>query len=161
MCEHTPVATMTLSRSLRAPAHARQFVLRNACSRHAGSAEAVLELLVSELVTNAVLHGEPPIRLEIECSVHEIRVAVHDADVSKPVRLSDHGLGLLIVDKIAHAWGTDPTPLGKTVWCTLPSGYLPGQRLGSWPGGAVRGEASDTARTRSVMRAGTPPTRFA
>ena len=136
MCEDTPLATMRLSKSVKAPALAREFVRQNACWFHSTSAEGALELLASELVTNAVLHGSPPIWLSIECSVHVLRVAVHDGDGTKPARPTPDGLGLMIVDKVSHDWGTDLTLAGKTVWCRLPTGFIPAQRSPTWQSGA-------------------------
>jgi len=92
-------------------------------------------LVVSELVTNAVLHGREPITLRVTTMPRTVRVAVSDGGVRPPVRRrripgrplsvdagsADHGRGLAIVEGLSQKWGCEPavqTP-GKTVWCDL------------------------------------------
>ena len=132
MCDFTPATTVTLAKSVQAPGMARAFVRQAACPEHAEQAEAAVELLVSELVTNAVLHGESPIWLEIQCAVHEVRVGVHDGDKTKPVQMTADGMGLLLVDKVARDWGTDLLDDGKAVWCVVPTGCMPQQHPVAW-----------------------------
>jgi anti-sigma regulatory factor (Ser/Thr protein kinase) len=81
-------------------------------------------LVVSELVTNAVAHGEPPIELRLRLDVDAVGIDVHDSDRSTPRRqhvspAEDHGRGLAIVAALTQQWGTRLTPSGKSVWCTL------------------------------------------
>ncbi|WP_195210413.1 ATP-binding protein [Actinomarinicola tropica] len=82
-------------------------------------------LLVSELVTNAVVHARSGCEVVV---VHEslgVRVEVSDQDrhhdpVQQPLDLvSPHGRGLLIVDRVATAWGTVHEDGGKRVWFQL------------------------------------------
>jgi PAS domain S-box-containing protein len=83
------------------------------------------ELVVSELVANAVLHGAPPVRLVVAAQPDGgARVEVHDGSRSLPVRpraplegLTGRGLGL--VDAVAAGWGVDAVPEGKCVWVEL------------------------------------------
>jgi serine/threonine-protein kinase RsbW len=83
-------------------------------------------LLVSELVTNAVLHGGPhaptaTIGLAVDVLRDRIRVEVDDAGSNRPV-LGDGrpdrpgGRGLMLVQAMASRWGCDPAGVGKTVW---------------------------------------------
>jgi anti-sigma regulatory factor (Ser/Thr protein kinase) len=95
--------------------------------REAGS------LVVSELVTNAVLHGRDPITLRVTALPSTLRVAVSDGSDrlpatrghrSRPTGAAEHGRGLAIVARVADQWGCEPsvqTP-GKTVWCVLSIG---------------------------------------
>jgi DNA-binding response OmpR family regulator/anti-sigma regulatory factor (Ser/Thr protein kinase) len=81
-------------------------------------------LLVSELVTNAVIHGRPPIELRLRSSGGQIVLEVRDCATYLPRRLrptpeDEHGRGLQLVALIADRWGTRPTPDGKSVWCVL------------------------------------------
>ncbi|HEY1487218.1 MAG TPA: SpoIIE family protein phosphatase [Micromonosporaceae bacterium] len=83
-------------------------------------------LLVTELVTNAVLHAGSEIRLNIEADEARITVVVGDgrrADLPEPARvgspLATSGRGLMLVDRIAHRWGTTHEPEGKLVWFEL------------------------------------------
>ena len=85
-------------------------------------------LLVSELATNAIRHGTPPVRLAVRLRGDELRVEVTDSSPSLP-RL-DHpgpdqtgGRGLQIVQQLAARWGASVSRsrLGKTVWFELRS----------------------------------------
>ena len=87
-----------------------------------------VELLVSELVTNAVRHAdlEPgePIALHVRLDPDELHVEVHDGGPGfspgppprDPVRPS--GWGLYLVESLADAWGVDAGRL-KRVWFTI------------------------------------------
>jgi len=90
------------------------------------SRAADCRLLVSELVTNAVVHARGAIRLEVEDGSGALRVSVSDGrrglvDVQHPAPVDLSGRGLLLVDAIADRWGTDQLPLGKRVWFELAS----------------------------------------
>lgn len=79
------------------------------------------ELAISEVVTNAVLHGREPIRLRIVVEGDGIRVQVHDGSpVSPAFSMIDPtavtGRGLMLVSAVADCWGVDPDDTGKTVW---------------------------------------------
>jgi anti-sigma regulatory factor (Ser/Thr protein kinase) len=81
-----------------------------------------VELVVTELVTNAVLHGSEPIRLSIATDGH-VRVEVFDGDpradevAMRPAEaLMGGGRGLQLVSVLAAAWGATPHDDGKTVW---------------------------------------------
>ena len=83
-----------------------------------------LSLVTSELVTNAVLHGEGPVTVRVERSDDGLRLAVHDrgAGTPRPERPESHapsGRGLRIVETVATRWGTDPDESGKWVWALL------------------------------------------
>ena len=85
------------------------------------------ELLVSELVTNAVVHGAPPVTVNVECDGTDLRVAVTDGSDRSPVpRQADpdaeSGRGIYLVDVISDRWGIAPSRgHGKAVWFTLTS----------------------------------------
>lgn len=79
-------------------------------------------LLVSELVTNAVLHARSVMRLVVRDRDGVVRVEVHDGSPVPP-RMhhfrpsSGTGRGLRMVDRLSRAWGADPIgPGGKVVW---------------------------------------------
>jgi anti-sigma regulatory factor (Ser/Thr protein kinase) len=83
-------------------------------------------LLVSELVTNAIRHGTPPVRLSLRLERDRLRVEVTDSSPalpelsrSSPDQLG--GRGLQIVQLLAARWGASASPrrLGKTVWFEL------------------------------------------
>lgn len=85
-------------------------------------------MLISELATNAVLHGARPIAVTVETSADSLRVEVMDAAPSMPIELDagpgvERGRGLAIVAALAHDWGAEPLPgNGKVVWAELRSG---------------------------------------
>jgi hypothetical protein len=83
-------------------------------------------LVVSELVTNVLLHahGTPLIRLLPLAS--GLRVEVCDDSPQPP--LPARGLGLALVEGLAAAWGTSRRDRGKVVWCELPA--APGTSTG-------------------------------
>jgi anti-sigma regulatory factor (Ser/Thr protein kinase) len=84
-------------------------------------------LATSEVVTNAILHGEGPVAVTVGHEGGVVRVEVTDAGASVPLPRQGHddeddgGRGLWIVDCLATRWGVlprGPGP-GKTVWFEL------------------------------------------
>jgi anti-sigma regulatory factor (Ser/Thr protein kinase) len=159
MCETTPAARVTLERSLGSATLVRDFVEDHHCAGHGAPGMAALQLLASELVTNAVLYGADPIWARVSCEVHTMRVEVHDEDREGAVLPGSDGMGLLLVNKVAHEWGTTRTATGKTVWATVATvatGHVPVQAPRSWEepgaGSALRrtsGEAGSGVAARS------------
>jgi anti-sigma regulatory factor (Ser/Thr protein kinase) len=95
----------------------------------------VTELLVSELITNAVVVTQAldaplpfPVRLWVYATRKRVRVTVWDADPQPPVLREDvdvqaeNGRGLWIVDALSSRWGWYAPPVvgGKCVWCEIP-----------------------------------------
>lgn len=84
----------------------------------------VTELVVSELVTNAIRYGEPPIQLRL------IRDRALICEVSDGSSTSPHlrraqvydegGRGLLLVAQLTQRWGSRQTVNGKTIWAQQP-----------------------------------------
>ncbi|MFI1830724.1 ATP-binding protein [Streptomyces sp. NPDC020412] len=98
--------------------------ITGAALRHWRLAAVVAEavLVVSELVTNAMKHGEGTVRLRVEHRTCQLHIAVTDNSPTRPVLRQagddeEGGRGLLLVDAFAEKWGT--TSDGRTVWCTL------------------------------------------
>ena len=85
-------------------------------------------LLVSELVTNAVVHAGSPAVVRLDADVERIKVAVADRDgegaprIAEPQLFSSSGRGVLLVDRLAARWGVEPQVAGKVVWFELPRG---------------------------------------
>lgn len=111
----------TYAIDLRSP-HAARLDLR-AALEHAGSATSldVIELLTSELVTNAVVHARSGARVAAEIHGKRIRVGVTDDGPGVPTMSmapqdEEHGRGLALVDALAASWGVDRLTGGKTVW---------------------------------------------
>jgi len=81
-------------------------------------------LLVSEMVTNAIVHGRGPIQLRLRRAREHLLIEVSDTATAVPRKLrptsSDaHGRGLQLVAIMADEWGTRPIRDGKSVWCEL------------------------------------------
>ena len=96
--------------------------LEESCSRD--TLETVA-LLVTELVTNAILHARTPLQLTLELRPGCVRIAVEDESNEQPaVRHYESdavtGRGLALVEQLASSWGVDVTPSGKVVWCEVP-----------------------------------------
>ena len=85
------------------------------------------ELVVSELVANAVMHGFGHLSLQLYDTGDGLRIEVEDGNPAPPVITDGHpgrvgGFGMQIVERLAD-WGWRPTASGKLVWATLrPSG---------------------------------------
>jgi len=89
---------------------------------------AVAELALSEIVTNAVVHGLPPIIVQVRAASTGLEVSVTDANPSHPraeaTRLdATSGRGLAIVAAVAGEWGCEPDPEGpgKRIWFSVAS----------------------------------------
>ncbi|MFI6033248.1 SpoIIE family protein phosphatase [Streptomyces sp. NPDC051315] len=85
-----------------------------------GELAMTTELIVSELVTNAIRHAEPPIRLRL---LRDSRLTCEVADASstaprlRHARSTDEGgRGLFLVAQLAHRWGARYTSGGKIIW---------------------------------------------
>ncbi|MFD0354020.1 ATP-binding protein [Streptomyces sp. NPDC127110] len=93
--------------------------------RSAAAREAVEDvlLLVSEVVANACLHGGGPGVLVLDCTDERLRIEVTDSNPAPPTPSGEGrdprqpgGHGLVIVDRLARAWGARPGAAGKCVW---------------------------------------------
>jgi anti-anti-sigma regulatory factor len=93
------------------------------CARHGLDALAGnAELVITELVVNAVVHGAAPVTARAAVLRRYLHLAVADRSPALP-RLVDPGdaggRGLMIVEALTVAWGATPRPGGKVVWGTL------------------------------------------
>src|SRR5262249_39552743 len=127
-----PVVRLSLPFDAGSVATARE-VVRELCRdwevvTHLGDAE----LVVSELVTNAILQAVRPLRLTIALRGAYLHRAVGDgsAQVPRPrPRPGDFGpRGLGVVDLLSKAWGSTPYRDGKTVWAILRVRTVNGRR---------------------------------
>ena len=133
--------TASLPMPETAPGLARRLVVDALESTTVGFAVVeTAELLTSELVTNAVIHGGSPTELCLSVSDGSVRVEVTDHCADHPVlrRRSVEaigGRGLVIVDDLADQWGVVSIPDdGKTVWFELRAAA--DERARSTPGDA-------------------------
>jgi anti-sigma regulatory factor (Ser/Thr protein kinase) len=82
-------------------------------------------LMVSELLTNAIVHGSAPICLRLREMPDELAIEVDDGSSAMPRKLQAgiddlHGRGLAIVAALGTRWAARPDGYGKTVWSTVP-----------------------------------------
>ncbi|MFH9295430.1 ATP-binding protein [Streptomyces sp. NPDC017520] len=85
-------------------------------------------LVVSELATNALLHGAIRgrlFRVHLSLTAHVLRIAVSDPrgerlpSLRRPDADDCYGRGLLVVAQLADDWGVEPRTVGKTVFAEL------------------------------------------
>ncbi|WP_372736202.1 ATP-binding protein [Nocardioides sp.] len=124
---------LTLGPGPRGVHAARRWVVRTC--QDIGRADLVetAELGVSELVTNALLHGEPPITVRVRGTVEHPRVEVRDSSMEPPVLpapdpdgeepLLTFGRGLGILAHGSEAWGAEMEDDGKVVWFAPSAGF--------------------------------------
>lgn len=116
--------SIDLENSVRSPARARAATAHMVAALHLEPIGDELALVVSELVTNAVRHAEPPVRLELQADDDRVTVAVADGSPGRPVAReaaqdAEGGRGLPMINLIAAETGVRPSPPGKTVWAAL------------------------------------------
>ncbi|GAA2282022.1 MULTISPECIES: SpoIIE family protein phosphatase [Streptomyces] len=121
------VGDWTLPREPRSVGRAREYARAQLLGWDMEPLVDTTELLVSELVTNALRYGEGEIRLRLLLD-RTLVCEVWDAGLVQPRRrrardTDEGGRGLQLVGLLSAAWGSRRTPRGKTVWFELP---LPG-----------------------------------
>lgn len=119
-----PRSVIRVSPDLSELASVRHALVHRAAEWEAPVDRAVLALLISEVLANAIEHGDPPIDVAVTWAVGRLRVEVSDASSAVPVRrrpsLHDgSGRGIWLVDRNASAWGVEERAGGKTVWFEL------------------------------------------
>ncbi|MEU0651264.1 SpoIIE family protein phosphatase [Streptomyces albogriseolus] len=125
------VGDWTLPREPRSVGRAREFARAQLLAWDMEPLVDTTELLVSELVTNALRYGEGEIRLRLLLD-RTLVCEVWDSGLVQPRRrrardTDEGGRGLQLVGLLSAAWGSRRTPRGKTVWFELP---LPGADTG-------------------------------
>ncbi len=113
-----------LESSARAPRRARREI--SELLARAGRTDLVdaAELIVDELVTDAVLHGSGPITFSATYTAGTLRVGIEDCSARPPVLrqpqdYGESGRGLLLVEGVAASWGNELRPGGKVIWLEL------------------------------------------
>ncbi|MGW3073770.1 MULTISPECIES: SpoIIE family protein phosphatase [unclassified Kitasatospora] len=118
------VATWDLTVDHREVGRARSLVREQLAGWHLEALSDTTELLVSELVTNAVRVARDTVKLQL-IRVDKLLVEVSDDNHNLPSlepaeQLGETGRGLTLVTKLAERWGTARKAVGKVVWFELP-----------------------------------------
>ncbi|MFI8458014.1 SpoIIE family protein phosphatase [Kitasatospora sp. NPDC085464] len=118
------VATWDLTVDQREVRRARSLVREKLAGWHLEALSDTTELLVSELVTNAVRVARDRVQLQL-IRVDKLLVEVSDDNHNLPSlepaeQLGETGRGLTLVTKLAERWGTARKAVGKVVWFELP-----------------------------------------
>jgi hypothetical protein len=121
--------------------------------------------VVTELVTNALLHGAPPIIVRVRGRRDRLRIEVIDCGRAVPLRIQRSGdgmtgRGIAVVESLSNAWGVEPSHGGKLVWAEL---GRPRRRAGrknarNTPEAIRAAWSAEDATTRYEVRLGFVPT---
>ncbi|WP_148611928.1 ATP-binding protein [Nocardioides rubriscoriae] len=135
---------LSLGTGPRGVQHARRWVVATFRDIDRDDLVECAEMAVSELVTNALLHGAPPIQVRVRGTREHPRVEVSDGSQEPPAlpsyppdlaaiddfhldglddMLLTFGRGLSIVARASDAWGAEIEDDGKTVWFTPSSQF--------------------------------------
>ncbi|WP_181383535.1 ATP-binding protein [Streptomyces sp. NWU339] len=143
-------------RERRSVPDARTFARRVLAEWGACGREDDVLLCVSELATNALVHGVPPgrgfllrmlpygdggVRVEVHDSGGGVPAVPEEADAPEP---GEGGRGLLLVGELADKWGVGERDPGKVVWCefaTAPAPHGRSPRSSPAPPGSTRRSA--------------------
>ncbi|MEV6764529.1 ATP-binding protein [Streptomyces sp. NPDC051105] len=117
-------ASWPLQRELTSVRQARRLVTAQLSDWAVGDLADTAELLVSELVTNALRHTRGPLRLNLQLRDSRLLCEVEDTESTSPARGpadpdAENGRGIELLDLLADAWGSVRTATGKTMWFEL------------------------------------------
>ena len=115
-------ARQRFDQDAQTPRAARRFVTQALTALDDDDLADTITLLVSELVTNAVIHAGSGVEVLVRLTSNAARIEVTDASADAPIRRDatseeDSGRGLALVGSLARRWGIRPAEGGgKTVW---------------------------------------------
>ena len=118
--DSSQVATANLPSDPVAVADARRFAAATLSAWDLDGAAFITELVVSELVTNAIRYGSPPVRLRL---IHDNGLICEVSDTASTAphlrrarAFDEGGRGLLLVAQLTERWGCRYTAGGKIIW---------------------------------------------
>jgi anti-sigma regulatory factor (Ser/Thr protein kinase) len=114
-----------LAADVRSSAGARRFMEETLRRWECADVLDIVNILVSELVTNAITHAKSEADVTVLLTPTAIRIEVTDTGTGTPhpkelVQEGTSGRGLAIVEAMSSAWGVHPREQGKTVWFEVP-----------------------------------------
>jgi PAS domain S-box-containing protein len=132
---------------------AREMVRRSLSQAGRGDLTEAAELLVSEVVTNALVHAGTPIDVALSVEEDGLRVEVGDGSPHLPARrtygpTAGTGRGLMMLEGMVDDWGVIARPGGKTVWFELDGERVNGDHVPKEP--ARAGHDASALRTTQV-----------
>jgi anti-sigma regulatory factor (Ser/Thr protein kinase) len=109
-------------------ATARRFTESRLAEWGIGSVSEAVVLVVSELATNAMIHGHAKAELRLILDGSVLRVEVRDSSTTVPQvkeysETATTGRGMVIVQALSSSWGANVGAGGKVVWCELDTGH--------------------------------------
>ena len=115
------------------------------------------ELLISEVVTNAVVHAGTQVEVEVSAGPDGLRVEVSDGSRRLPAvrtqaTLAGTGRGLHMLEQLVDSWGVQVRGAGKTVWFVVSSGEGPADPLDLFDDELMAVMDLDIAERRSAER---------
>ena len=137
---------------------------RRALGSHPDTVVDDAALVVTELVTNALLHGGPPVRVRLREVPDGVRVEVADRGAELPVTVRRSsvamtGRGLALVQALTRSWGVDGDEQGgKVVWAEIAEGVADGQQAPAAPVREHRPDALDDVGSLHSVALGAVPT---
>jgi anti-sigma regulatory factor (Ser/Thr protein kinase) len=116
-----PQASRSFSAAPSAVGDARRFLLELLQDWSGEGFEFGGPLVLTELVTNAVLHAHSPYEVRLSLLATHLVVEVHDTSPRLPLRRhyeldATTGRGMTLVSTLCSDWGVEPTAGGKVVW---------------------------------------------
>ena len=123
--ESARVLTVDLPPEPSSATRAREVARQQLTGSYSADVLDAAVLVVTELVTNAILHARTRLRLTIEARPATVRIVVKDSTPSVlPQRMhlepdAVTGRGLALVEHLSTSWGVDVTGSGKVVWSEI------------------------------------------
>jgi anti-sigma regulatory factor (Ser/Thr protein kinase) len=135
--------TVQLPRGAAAPRAGRALVRQRLTGWGLDGLVDPVQLLVSEAVTNAVLHTSGPVSLGVDRQESGVLVRVVDSSSVLPVRrrpstTATTGRGVALMDDLSEQWGVHRLEVGKVVW------FLVTRPGGAWDSFDAQAALSDT-----------------